>query len=154
MFSKIYEDEFVIVEFESSTSSYKIIEIGKAIHDIGPFCNNFFDWIREGRLAIKLHQLSKNIPTNEVLNKSAYKQAQQLITGSKREAYGGITDSFERIAKIWSGILGINISAKKVALLMIGLKTYRESHRHQPDNVVDLFGYSICLEHLVKDDNS
>lgn len=77
---------------------------------------------------------------------SLYEKAEQLIHGEKRDAYGPIEESYDRIAAIWSGILGINLDARHVALCMIGLKLYRESVQHKEDNIVDIYGYAIGLE--------
>lgn len=77
-----------------------------------------------------------------------YEKAKSLVDGEKREAYGPLYDSFSRISHIWSGILGQVVTPRQVALCMLGLKISRESNKHGEDNVVDLYGYVLCYEHL------
>ena len=72
-------------------------------------------------------------------------EAEQLIQGDRREAYGPVTESFQRIANVWTGILQhrlkSNITAKEVALLMGGLKLCREANSPKRDNRVDGVAY-------------
>ncbi len=75
------------------------------------------------------------------------------VTGEKRQAYGDIRKSFERIAAKWSVTLAEKlgdsfIDAEEVALMMIDFKTVREAHKHQEDNLDDIVGYTLCLEQL------
>lgn len=79
---------------------------------------------------------------------SISEQAEKLITGIKRDEYGPIELSFEAIARIWTGTLGVRISSRQVALCMIGLKLYRESYKHKKDNLIDIIGYVKCLEKM------
>ena len=55
-----------------------------------------------------------------------------------REAPG---PHFKRVATIWSGILGVPVSAEQVVLCMVGLKIAREAGQHDPDNITDAEGY-------------
>lgn len=55
-----------------------------------------------------------------------------------REAPG---PHFQRVATIWSGILGFPVSAEQVVLCMVGLKLAREAGQHDPDNITDAEGY-------------
>ncbi len=57
--------------------------------------------------------------------------------------------NFSRIADIWSAILNAHITPEQVALMMIGVKLAREAYSHQRDNLVDLIGYTLCLEEIV-----
>ena len=84
---------------------------------------------------------------------SLYEQAQKLVHNDKRESYGPMYESFNKIAAIWSCILNIPIDAKQVALCMLGMKLSRESNKHQEDNIVDFYGYCICLEGIIKEEN-
>ena len=75
-------------------------------------------------------------------------EADKIINGDRRASYGPVNASFEQTAKIWSGILGTDITPQEVALCMIGLKLQRESFAHKRDNLVDLIGYTLLLEKL------
>lgn len=77
-------------------------------------------------------------------------EAEQIINGPRRDAYGPVEESFERIALTWSGILGHPITAQQVALMMIGLKVCREANSHHRDNLVDIVGYTLLKQKLGK----
>ena len=77
-------------------------------------------------------------------------QAQRLVRNGARQAtYGHPRDDFRRTAKIWSGILGTEVTAQDVALCMVGLKMSRlKSTPDHKDSVVDAAGYVICYDRL------
>lgn len=85
-------------------------------------------------------------PTGKV--ESVAEEAQRIVTGSRRETYGPVMESFERIAKKWSVTLGTPVTAKQVSLCMIDLKTCRELGKAHRDNWVDICGYAILGEQL------
>jgi len=66
-------------------------------------------------------------------------------------AYGNVRDNHERIAVMWTALLGVSISAPQVAMMMAALKLARlaATPDHQ-DSWIDLAGYaatgSECLE--------
>ena len=77
-------------------------------------------------------------------------KAQKLVDGrDKQDHYGPPEESMRRIGLIWSGILGVDVSAEQVALMMLGLKTARLSidPKHE-DSLVDAGGYVRILERL------
>lgn len=78
----------------------------------------------------------------------ALKEAAEIagVNGERNADYGTPLDNHERIAAIWSAVLGTRITADQVALCMIGLKLARESHKHKRDNLVDICGYVQCLD--------
>lgn len=88
------------------------------------------------------------LETPAVHKETLFEEANRVINGDKREAYGSMEDSFARIALTWSAVLKTTITAKQVALCMLGLKLCRESHKHGRDNIVDFYGYALCYERL------
>lgn len=76
----------------------------------------------------------------------ALREAAGLISGDRDKQYGGPEENFTRIAKIWSVILGQEVLAEDVAMMMIGLKVARYAARSgfQPDTWVDIAGYAGC----------
>lgn len=82
------------------------------------------------------------------LMETVAEEAQRIVTGDRRETYGPVVESFERIAKKWSATLGITVTAKQVALCMIDLKTCREVNKPHRDNWVDICGYAILGDQL------
>ena len=76
----------------------------------------------------------------------ALREAAKLITGDRDTQYGGPEENFGRIAKVWSMILGVEISNEDVAMMMVGLKVARYASKSgfQPDTWVDIAGYAGC----------
>jgi len=57
--------------------------------------------------------------------------------------YGDIVSNHTRIAKVWSGITGKEITPLEVALMMVGLKAVRAGTTPQhSDNYDDMEGYA------------
>lgn len=73
-------------------------------------------------------------------------EAADIISGQRDAQYGGPEDNFGRIAKIWSVVLGIDISREDVAMMMVGLKVARFANKSgfQADTWVDIAGYAAC----------
>jgi len=78
--------------------------------------------------------------------------AKGLIYGEKEADYGTALESFDRIARGWSVILGVEITAEQVALSMDWLKTCRliNTPGHQ-DSLYDKAGYTGCYEKIMID---
>lgn len=69
--------------------------------------------------------------------------AKDLISGQRAEEYGDATESFTRLAHIWTGVLGVEVAPEKVALLLAGLKLSRlAATPAHADSWVDLAGYA------------
>jgi len=81
-------------------------------------------------------------------DKSILLEAAEIISGPRRESYGSVEDSFNRIAKAWSVVFEAPVTAEQVALCMIQLKVCRELNSHSRDNLVDICGYAALLEDL------
>jgi hypothetical protein len=76
----------------------------------------------------------------------ALREAARITTQDRNTSYGGPEENFTRTAKLWSVILGIDISNEQVAMMMIGLKMARFAHGagFQPDTWIDIAGYAGC----------
>jgi hypothetical protein len=69
------------------------------------------------------------------------------------QVYGGIEESWSRIAQVWSGIAGFEITASTAALMMIGLKSVRATYAPDyADNSDDVEGYLDIFRKLVGED--
>lgn len=73
-------------------------------------------------------------------------EAQGLVHGDRNAAYGSPLHDFQRTAKMWSAILGVEVPPEKVGLCMIAVKISRECNKHKRDNLVDIAGYAECVE--------
>lgn len=91
---------------------------------------------------------AQNLPKDPSVKKSLADEAYELIGGDRLEEYGDMRKSFENIGKVWSVLLGVPVSAEKVALMMVGLKLVRENNKHKRDNLVDCIGYAVLLGRL------
>lgn len=74
------------------------------------------------------------------------REAAEIISGDRDKQYGGPEENFARIAKIWSVILGTEITEEDVAMMMVGLKVARYASKSgfQPDTWRDIAGYAGC----------
>lgn len=55
---------------------------------------------------------------------------------------------FERVANVWSGLMGFHISPEQAVLMLVALKITREWYQHDPDNVTDAEGYLSLIQEL------
>lgn len=69
-------------------------------------------------------------------------KANEIINGDRQKDYGSATETHERVAAIWSQILGKQVSAEQVVLCMVGLKMARlcKNIDHE-DSWMDIAGY-------------
>lgn len=68
--------------------------------------------------------------------------AKTLINNDRAVTYGDAHKMHEVIAEMWSAILGVEISATQVALMMAALKLARAaSNPNHADNFIDAAGY-------------
>lgn len=74
----------------------------------------------------------------------ALREAARIIAGDRDTQYGAPEDNLGRIARIWSVIFGIEITAQDVAMAMVGLKMarYVNKGQFQPDTWIDIAGYA------------
>jgi hypothetical protein len=84
--------------------------------------------------------------------KSITAEAEEIINGERRSAYGPIEESAKNLAKLWSAILGPklkeDLTPSDTMLLMAGLKILREANAHKRDNLVDVIGYVLLTQKL------
>jgi hypothetical protein len=79
-------------------------------------------------------------------------EAQNLLD-SRLAVYGERVENMTRVAKVFSGILGIEVRPDQVPLLMAGYKTVRASITPDyEDNVKDIEGYALMFREIIGDD--
>lgn len=75
------------------------------------------------------------------LGDSFLEEAYSLVNGDRQAQYGSPLESFERTARLWSEVLGIEVTPEQVALCLVQLKMSREIANPKRDNLVDIAGY-------------
>ena len=80
----------------------------------------------------------------------ALREAANLITGDRQQDYGPPEVNFQRIADVWTVLLGRKFTPSEVALAMIGLKMARAAEGYKRDTYIDLAGYAALLIELAE----
>jgi hypothetical protein len=80
-------------------------------------------------------------------------EARRIVSGIRNKQYDEPEDNFRRIGQKWGASLdhwekGTPVPPETVALMMVDLKTVREAHKHQRDNLTDAIGYILCLDRI------
>jgi len=84
-----------------------------------------------------------------MIREAVLEKAKKIVTGARQTAYGSPEDCFSTIANLWGSYLGISISSKDVAMLMVLLKIARSRKNDRyADNYVDIAGYAACAGEL------
>ena len=81
--------------------------------------------------------------------KTVLADAHLLVHGARQEAYAHPLDNFSRIARIWSAVLGCDVTPEQVGMCMAGVKLARQAHRPGRDNMVDLAGYAETVQMVI-----
>lgn len=68
-------------------------------------------------------------------------EAKRIINGERQDQYGSPEDSFRLIGEYWGVYLGLEMTAKDVAVMMVLFKLARQANQHKRDNLVDAAGY-------------
>ena len=70
----------------------------------------------------------------------------RLVAGDRQDTYGNPVDNMYRLAQLWGGYLGINLTAGDAARMMMLLKVIRSKGEYHRDNYVDAVGYLLISE--------
>ena len=73
---------------------------------------------------------------------SVLQEAERLVNGDRQASYGSASESFKRIAKLWTAYRGVEFTPKDVASMMILMKVSRSVTSNKRDNWVDMAGYA------------
>lgn len=86
---------------------------------------------------------------------SIAQEAHKLVYGDRHAAYKHPAVDFVCTAKLWSAILGVEVTPYQAVLCMIGVKLSRAvrnvGHR---DSLVDLAGYACCADEIAQANQS
>lgn len=71
-------------------------------------------------------------------------EARRIVNGARAGDYG--ENSLPAIAALWSTYLGVDLTPRQVAWMMVLLKAVRDQHKPKRDNTVDAIGYLALSE--------
>jgi hypothetical protein len=92
------------------------------------------------------------VPTTPTPAASISEEAAAVVAGDRAADYGDVSESFARIAKLWSAYTGTTVSPWDVAQMMILLKVSRAKTSTKRDTLVDIAGYAECAGQLKQTD--
>lgn len=69
-------------------------------------------------------------------------------SGDRPGDYGHPRENLTLTAKLWSPILGVEVTAEQVALCQVQLKIARQCHKPKRDNLTDIAGWARTIERL------
>lgn len=75
-------------------------------------------------------------------------EAKNAVYGDRQADYGTVTQNFNTIAKLWSGVLKIDVTPEQVGLCMVQVKVARQMYKPKRDNLVDGAGCFATLEKM------
>ncbi len=75
-------------------------------------------------------------------------EAKTIVAGDRAQDYGDATESFKRIAALWTAWKGVEFTPWDVAQMMILLKVSRAKTSRKRDTLVDIIGYAECAERV------
>ena len=76
--------------------------------------------------------------------KSTFDEAKEAV-GQRRDGYNGPVNNFINTVNTYNALTESNMTVKQAVFFMLCLKLSREKFKHKHDNIVDLMGYSDCL---------
>lgn len=78
-------------------------------------------------------------------------EALKVCEGDRQDSYGEPDTLAEKVAELWSGILGHRVESTDVPLMMAALKIARiKMHPGHRDSLVDLAGYAYTYERIYR----
>ena len=80
------------------------------------------------------------------IDKTIAEEAVSIVTGARQQTYGHPSKNFQDTARLWSVVLGIEVTATQVALCMVQVKIAREIFSPKRDNLVDSIGYLLAYD--------
>jgi hypothetical protein len=77
-------------------------------------------------------------------------QGLHLVNGDRQADYGEPVNNMRNIALAWSAIVGFEVKARHVPLMLAAMKLVREGHKHKDDNLTDAQGYIEIADRVAK----
>jgi hypothetical protein len=86
------------------------------------------------------------------IDPSIASEAIGLVSQDRQQTYGHPAKNFADTARLWSVVLGIEVTATQVALCMVQVKIAREIFSPKRDNLVDAIGYLLAYDATESED--
>jgi hypothetical protein len=74
----------------------------------------------------------------------------RLVDEDRNDSYGTPAENLGRIAAMWSGYLGQEVTAEDVSLMMVLVKISRSKAGYSRDNAVDGVAYFLIHDSLAR----
>jgi hypothetical protein len=87
------------------------------------------------------------------IDNSIAEEAMAIVSGARQQTYGHPSKNFQDTARLWSVVLGIEVTPQQVALCMVHLKLAREVFSPKRDNLVDAIGYLLAYDATGEEEN-
>jgi len=107
------------------------------------------EWVTSGRIGGQLYgfEVKTFYAIPEINPKTSLSdEAKTIVAGDRAQDYGDATESFKRIAALWTAWKGVEFTPWDVAQMMILLKVSRAKTSRKRDTLVDIIGYAECAE--------
>jgi hypothetical protein len=134
----------------AACSAVDPVDINPYQHSCG--CTEYVDEEAEGRITVPP---IGDAPGEERITDEAWR----LVMGDRQSSYNHPARDFEATGRMWAAILTNwldldepmpDVEPRIVALMIAMVKVSRESHKHKHDNLVDLIGYALCADRVVR----
>ncbi len=76
---------------------------------------------------------------------SILREAEEIVSGARQEAYGHPLDNWGLTARLMEPILKTSVTAEQAAMCAIAMKVSRLCHSYKRDSVVDIAGYAAVI---------
>lgn len=80
--------------------------------------------------------------------------ADEIMHTNREDDYGRPSDNYGHLANLWSAYLqrktglSVTITAEDCLQMMILLKVNRQAKKPKRDNLIDIIGYTICIDEM------
>ena len=74
----------------------------------------------------------------------------RLVSDDRNDQYGLFADNLQRIAEMWSALIGHEITKEDVALMMVLVKISRSRASYLRDTSVDGVAYFLMYDYMAR----
>jgi|TARA_R110000803_G_scaffold201528_3_gene266350 hypothetical protein len=85
-----------------------------------------------------------------MVDNTVAEDAIRLVNEDRNDSYGSPEENLKRIAEMWSGYLGHEVTKEDVSLMMVLLKISRSKAGYARDNAVDGVAYFLIHDNMAR----